>query len=312
MRITKAVVRRTLLSVPVSTLLGAPLAQTAHAAAEFDCVIEPRQIVELRPSIEGVIEKIDVDRGDLIQKGQVLVMLESGVETAAMELAKYRAAMQGTVKAQEAKLQYSELRNERREMLAAEKYLSAQELDDARAEKRVAEAELIEARDNKRVAELEFDRVNEQLKLRTIRSPFAGVVMDRLMNPGDVSDMSDSRKPVLKIAEIGVLRIETVLPAAAYSQVKVGSMVEVMPDVLAARASAKVMAVDRVMDAASGTFGVRLEMLNEGYKLPAGMKCRALFPDVPANLSRSARAPSATLSPAAGVLPLPGGAAVGR
>jgi RND family efflux transporter MFP subunit len=260
-------------------------------------VIEPRQIVELRPAIEGVIEKIEVDRGDLISKGQVLVLLQSGVETAAVELAKYRASMQGTVKAQEAKLEYSELRSERREMLAAEKYLSAQELDDARAEKRVAEAELIEARDNKRIAELEFERVNEQLKLRTIRSPFAGVVMDRLMNPGDVSDMSDSRKPVLKIAEIGVLRVEAVLPAAAYKQVKVGSSVEVVPDVLSERAIAKVSAVDRVMDAASGTFGVRLEMLNEGYKLPAGIKCRAVFPDVPASLSRSARAPGPTLPP---------------
>ena len=35
---------------------------------------------------------------------------------------------------------------------------------------------------------------------------------------------------------------------------------------------------DRVVDAASGTFGVRLELPNPGYRLPAGLKCKVRFP----------------------------------
>ena len=281
----------------------------AWASADFDCVIEPRQIVELRPAIEGVIERIDVDRGDLITRGQTLVVLQSGVEAAAMELARYRASMEGTIKAQEARVQFAQLRTERREQLATKNFISVQERDDALAEKRVAEADLLEARDNKRIAELEYQRVVEQLKLRTIKSPFAGVVMDRLMNPGDVTDMSDSRKPVLKVADIGVLRVEVILPAAAYRLVKVGGMVDVVPEVGADSLAARVKAIDRVMDAASGTFGVRLEVSNEGYRVPAGIKCRATFPELPANLSRFSRAsalppPRTTtprVEPAAGV-----------
>jgi membrane fusion protein, multidrug efflux system len=41
--------------------------------------------------------------------------------------------------------------------------------------------------------------------------------------------------------------------------------------------SAKVMVVDRVMDAASGTFGVRMELPNPHLKLPAGLKCSVSF-----------------------------------
>jgi hypothetical protein len=41
---------------------------------------------------------------------------------------------------------------------------------------------------------------------------------------------------------------------------------------------AKVIIVDRVIDAASGTFGVRLEIPNPEYQLPAGPKCRMIFP----------------------------------
>jgi hypothetical protein len=33
-----------------------------------------------------------------------------------------------------------------------------------------------------------------------------------------------------------------------------------------------------VVDAASGTFGVRLVMPNPGGKIPAGVKCRVTFP----------------------------------
>ena len=41
--------------------------------------------------------------------------------------------------------------------------------------------------------------------------------------------------------------------------------------------SAVVKVVDRVIDAASGTFGVRLELPNRERKIPAGVRCRVRF-----------------------------------
>jgi RND family efflux transporter MFP subunit len=279
-------------------LLAAVCATRVAVAADFDCVIEPRQIVELRPAIEGVIERIDVDRGDLITRGQTLVVLQSGVELATAELAKYRASMTGAIRAQEARAEVAALRESRRQDLASQNFISTQDRDDAAAERRMAEADLLEARDNRRIAELEFQRTQEQLKLRTIRSPFSGVVMDRLMNPGDVTDMSDSRKPVLRIADIGVLNVEVILPAAAHGRIKTGASVEVVPDVAnTRRLTAKVKAIDRVMDAASGTFGVRLELPNEGYALPAGIRCRARFNDLPESMARTRGAAASASAP---------------
>lgn len=43
------------------------------------------------------------------------------------------------------------------------------------------------------------------------------------------------------------------------------------------RYEASVKVVDRVIDAASGTFGVRLQLPNPGYRVPAGVKCRVRF-----------------------------------
>jgi len=40
---------------------------------------------------------------------------------------------------------------------------------------------------------------------------------------------------------------------------------------------AVVTVVDQVFDAASGTIGVRLELANPGYRIPAGLKCQVRF-----------------------------------
>src|SRR6185436_6307744 len=59
----------------------------AAGADEFDCLIEARQKVEIRSSVEAVIESVRVQRGDFVSKGQVLVTLEAGPERAAQALA---------------------------------------------------------------------------------------------------------------------------------------------------------------------------------------------------------------------------------
>jgi multidrug efflux pump subunit AcrA (membrane-fusion protein) len=43
--------------------------------------------------------------------------------------------------------------------------------------------------------------------------------------------------------------------------------------------TAKVSLVERVIDASSGTFGLRLELPNPEGKIPAGLRCRLVFPE---------------------------------
>jgi multidrug efflux pump subunit AcrA (membrane-fusion protein) len=59
--------------------------------------------------------------------------------------------------------------------------------------------------------------------------------------------------------------------------VRRGDQAEVVPETPAIKATARVLVADRVIDAASGTFGVRLELPNPGNQIPAGAKCKARF-----------------------------------
>jgi hypothetical protein len=40
---------------------------------------------------------------------------------------------------------------------------------------------------------------------------------------------------------------------------------------------AEVVVVDKVIDAASGTYGVRLELANKDHTIPSGLKCKVHF-----------------------------------
>jgi len=279
------------------------------AAGEFDCVIEPKQVIELRAPLEGLIERINVDRGDFVKKGQELAVLDTAVEQIQAAIAKQRSQMDGAVAAGRSRVEFSSKKAHRLEELHRDRFISAQSRDEAANEKALAEAELRDAGDNRALAELEYQRQREIIRLKTIRSPVNGVVIERILHPGEFAEAGVGRKPLMKLAEIDVLYVEVVLPVDAYGKIQRGAAVEVLPEIPpGTRQRATVKVVDTVLDAASGTFGVRLELVNKERKIPAGIRCKAIFPNVGAGAASEVRSALPTLPseprPAAGARPL--------
>jgi len=264
--------RIALTACAVAALLGS----TANAA-EYDCLIEARQQVEIRSPVEAVIESVQVQRGDLVRKGQVIATLESGPERAALELARSRATMQGELKAAEARMELAQKKMLRAEELYKQNFVSVNARDEAEAEFRFSTEQMRQARENQKLAELEVQRSIEVLAMRTIKSPFSGVVVDVLQKPGEFSS-TNLKDPIVKLAEVDPLYVEVILPVALYGRIKVGAQAVVLPEQpVGGRYSATVRVVDRVIDAASGTFGVRLELPNRNREIPAGARCRVRF-----------------------------------
>jgi multidrug efflux pump subunit AcrA (membrane-fusion protein) len=111
-----------------------------------------------------------------------------------------------------------------------------------------------------------------------LRSPFNGIVLDRMLNPGDLAEAGTGRKAILRVVQVEPLRVEVVLPLAAYGKLKPRSTALVTAEGLVGAHAATVSVVDSVFDSASGTFGVRLELPNAEAKLPAGIRCQVDFP----------------------------------
>jgi membrane fusion protein, multidrug efflux system len=228
--------------------LAAPL-QPPAIPSEHECSVEPSMVVSVGSPVDGVLELVAVDRGGVVKKGQVVAKLQSGVETAAVELTRSR-------------IEFDRRKVERNESLFEKQLISAQERDEM-----VTEATLHQGELKKEV---------ENLKLRTIVSPINGVVMDRQLGPGEL--IRADKSVVLKLAQLNPLNVEVITPAALFGSIKVGMSGAVnLAPFFKGNYKAKVVVVDKLIDSASGTFWVRLQLANPGNKIPAGIRCTVKF-----------------------------------
>ena len=265
------------LAIPIALAMGGPVAaaDTKSDASQFTCLMEPKMVLKLGTTVPGLLSEVLVDRGTLVKKGQVVARLESGVEEAAVALAKARAANDATVQSDRAKLEYQRRKADRAGVLRRSENIAISAAEEAETGARVAQGELREAETNLEMAQLELRRAEEVLKQRSIRSPIDGVIVERTLGPGEyVFDQAH----FLTVAQIDPLNVEVFVPLTEYGKVRPGMAAEVYPEApIGGKYAAVVSVVDQVFDAASGTIGVRLELPNKDYVLPAGLKCQVRF-----------------------------------
>ena len=261
--------------VLVAALVSGSAAAQPISQRRFDCIIEPEQVVKLASKATGLITRLDVDRGDVIRKGQVLGTLSDEVERANLALARARATNDHDIAGGQARLAYLQRKSGRASQLVTGNLVSRNTSEEAEAEMKVAENQLRLAALNHQVAQLEVAQAEALLRQRALVSPIDGVVMERLLRPGE---FRHDQSPVFTLAQIDPLRVEVFVPASFHGQVRAGTLGEVTPEApLGGPLRAVVGVVDPVMDSASGTFGVRLRLPNAALALPAGIRCSVRF-----------------------------------
>lgn len=269
-------------------LLAACAGPPAWAAQALGCLIEPERVVDVGSPVIGVIQAMAVERGAPVRRGQVLATLRADVERASFGAASLRADAEAEVQGAATSAAFNKERALRAEELFGQNFISQQALQQARTESQLAEQKLSQAIEQRRVSKQERDVAAAQLSQRTIRSPIDGVVAERYLSAGERVD----DKPLLRIAKVNPLRVQLVVPIALYGQMQLGSLASVQPDLPGAKTrSARVTLVDKVVDPASNTFRVHLELPNADLALPAGLRCKAEFPTL--------AAPDAQAEPAA-------------
>ncbi len=214
----------------------------------FDGIIEPSELVKVSSPVEGILAQVFFDRGDKVIVDDVIASLNSDIEKASADLAL-------------ARVEFMRRKVQRNEELYKKQLVSIHDKDEM-------ETELT-------IAELQHKEALEKVEIKKIKSPVNGVVVERFISRGEyVSD-----KPIMSIAQIDPLYVEVVIPAGEYGRIKKGTSARIKIDNPVSRElKATVSVVDTVIDAASSTFGVRLVLPNPDYSIPAGIKCRVLFP----------------------------------
>ncbi|MFK8013810.1 MAG: efflux RND transporter periplasmic adaptor subunit [Gammaproteobacteria bacterium] len=246
---------------------------------DFDCLLEPKTRVMVGATTQGIVHTVNVRRGERVEKGQVVATLDARLEQAELEHAKMRAQMTSDIGAREADLKFAEVSMQRLDDLHRQKMVPAQQRDEAIAAREVARMALAQARDTRKLYEHEYARAREVVEQHVIRSPLSGVVVDQVAYPGEFV----YENPILIVAQIDPLKVEAILPARFFGGVSVGMPAALWPEIDAGGPlNVAISSVDQIIDSASGTFSVHLDVQNPDSAIPGGQRCRLAFGDVDA------------------------------
>ncbi len=209
----------------------------------------------------GIVQKRNVDIGDRVAEGDVLLVIDAPEVT--QELARARAAIQQA----RARLDFARVNARRAETLVTQGHLSEQTRDERIATERVSEADLS-------AAEAEVRRLEEIQGFLTLRAPFAGTVVARAVERGDRITTSDAQSsgPLFRIARLDELRVEIDIPQTAALKVRPGGAARVtFAELPGETFEAKVVRSAGLIDQASSTMRAELMMANPEERIPAGL-----------------------------------------
>ena len=220
-------------------------------------LVLPYQQVELAANSDGVVREILVKEGATVTNGQVLAQLDATREALDVDLS--RAIMEKRV----ADLAAAEA-------LFNEKIFSKNQVDDRRLDAKVAETQHQAAR--------------QRLQDRSIRAPFAGLVL-RLYKQRGASLHSLER--FAEMADLSQVLVTLYLDAANLLRVQPGQTAAVtIPLVGPETFHGVVDMVDPVVDPASGQFRAKVLVDNSARKIRTGTRANVviqeLSTDVPA------------------------------
>ncbi|TCK07582.1 efflux RND transporter periplasmic adaptor subunit [Marinobacterium mangrovicola] len=244
-------------------------------AQGYKCVIEPRATIKLGSSEDGVIEEVLVKRGEKVTEGQPVANLERALETISVDLAKMKAESNEAIRSARVQVDFRRKELDRLVSLREKNVISAKDYDQAEVELRLTRLSLDSAAYDRDIAEVEYEYAKQKLARRVIRSPVDGIVTEVSLGKGEYAY---EQAPLMTIAAIDPLHVEVYLPVQLYSEIEIGMAADVSPELVSDSSyRAWVIAIDSVFDASSRTFGVRLELPNQDYQLPAGMHCSLQF-----------------------------------
>lgn len=157
----------------------------------------------------GNVERILADRGDVVAKNAALITLDTS--TAALQAKEAAASVAGAA----TQVQQAQADCARASSLAEAGGLAAAERDRLLSQCEQGSRQLEAARARQQLADLNLSRA-------TVRAPFAGLVAERLVSPGEYVTPG---RAVLKLVALDPLRLELSVPERAASSVSIGAYV---------------------------------------------------------------------------------------
>jgi RND family efflux transporter MFP subunit len=264
------------------------IGNTLTISGEF----KPFQDVDIHAKVAGYIKGIYVDVGDHVKEGQTIAVLE--VPELAAQLAGSDAAVRrakeeiGRAEAdlERAKSTHAAMHSAYVRLNEAAKtrhgLVAQQELDDAQAKDLETGAQvssatstLSAAQQELEVAEANKNQVSALSDYTRITAPFAGVITNRYADKGALvaagTSSSTQAPPVVRLAQISVLRLVLPIPESLAAQVHLRDPVKVHVQALNQDIEGKISRFADSLDLQTRTMETEIDCDNRDGRLMPGM-----------------------------------------
>jgi RND family efflux transporter MFP subunit len=218
--------------------------------------IEQAQTVQLTSQVTAQVLEVPVKIGDIVKKGDLLVKWDDRLIQATLE------ANRAYVDANNLKIQDESRQVERYKGLEKKNMGTPLELEKSEMSLADAKEALAKATLSLRQAEIDLEHV-------TMRSPLDGIVLERLVNPGETTHRD---QVVMKIGSLNNVLLGAKMSEDKMHSVQLGQPAEAsFPAFPGEVFQGKVVKIDPNIDPVTRTFTTYVEIKNQDFRLKPGL-----------------------------------------
>lgn len=232
-------------------------AASGNAGASIDAAgqIEAVHNAMISTRMMGTIQKIHVDIGDHVKKGQLLFSIH------AADIQAKGGQVTANIAAAEAALANAQKDYERFTALYKQNSATAKELDNVTLQYKAAQAQVEAARQMR-------NEVNANMSYAAVTAPFDGIITQKMMEEGGLASPG---MPVLAMEQPGALQISATVSESAVNHIRVGDPVSIYVSAIDKSISGKVSRLSESATASGGLFVVKVTPDGSTEGLRSGM-----------------------------------------
>ena len=214
--------------------------------------VVPKERLQVASRVTGIIDRIHVDEGDVVEVGDVLIEIDDAQVTAAIKSA------EAGLSASSADLDDARDDVRRFRDLAKTQALAEDKLRDALVRQTQTEATVAQAR-----AELVAAR--QERRYTRIISPVRAQVRERLQDAGD---LASAGTPILRLDVLGAMELEIFVPSSRIKGIDLGQDVDVYLQSNDAPLQGEVGSIVYSADRVTRSCKIKIRLPNEGHLTP--------------------------------------------
>jgi len=224
--------------------------------------IQATNSADLSTRMMGYVNKVYVNVGDKVRKGQLLVSINNS------DLQAKRAQVNAGITEATAAYTNAEKDYNRFKNLFAENSASQKEMDDMTANFEMAKARLESAKQMK-------NEINAQFTYSNITAPFSGTITSKNVEAGN---MANPGVPLISIETPGSFEVMAMVPESEISEIKKGTTVDVLVKSINQTIKGKVTEVSTSAKNTGGQYLAKIALDKTEAKILSGMFTTVQFP----------------------------------